>query len=323
MRSGATGKKGSVEPVAVEVDAVQTGAVQTGGVQTGAIQKSTKRLEPAPLLSPGTPPSPIEPSQGAGASLKTHELAGKPSPRGRLTPREAARVAQQDYAAAKTGAYTADVNYKGGPDQVATAEYLALLDRPWQGRRVLDIGCGEGKLPNEYAPLKRARLVVGVDLSMPFLEQAVRERGENADYVRGDMNRLPVLDASMDSVISRFALHYTPNLEALFREIARVLKPGGDLTFVTNMIRGKDGAPVPEDVIREGWIPIELSERVTVNNLALTDQRYFAAMEAAGLEVEVERRFSANHKIGPSYAHQDEIELEAVIVRARKPESKG
>lgn len=308
MRSGATGKKGFVEP---------------GVVETKTVPETTKRLERARRLHPGTPPPPIEPSHGVGASLKTHELAGKSSSKGQPTPHEAARVAQQDYAAAKAGAYTADVNYKGGPDQVATAEYLAMLDRPWQRRRVLDIGCGEGKLPNEYAPLKRARLVVGVDLSMPFLEQAVRERGKNAGYVRGDMNRLPVLDASMDSVISRFALHYTPDLDALFQEIARVLKPGGDLTFVTNMIRGKDGAPVPEDVIREGWIPIQLSERVTVNNLALTDQRYFAAMEAAGLQVEVERRFSANHKIGLSYAHKDQIELEAVIVRARKPESKG
>jgi SAM-dependent methyltransferase len=301
-----------------EKPALVTGV--TGGTpELPSVVKTTTTQDQPALILPGDPP-PVDGSTDSGASLKSNAFGGKPAldPGGTVSHHQAAQIAKGDYDAKKASAYTADVNYTAGPDQAATAEYLALLDQRWQGRRVLDIGCGEGKVANEYPPLKHARLVVGVDLSTPFLQQAHQERRDNTGFARADMTLLPVMSASMDAVISRFALHYTPDLEQLFREIARVLKAGGELTFVCNMIHGKDGAPIPDPVLNDPWIPIRLSEQLTVSNLGHGDQRYFDALSAAGFEVELVKRHGANHKISAEYPHKDQIELEAVIVRAKK-----
>ena len=105
--------------------------------------------------------------------------------------------------------------------------------------RALDVGTGSGR----YLPLLAstgARLVVGVDMSMPMMTHAVRSvrlpppRDASADQVRlvcGDACRLPFGDASFDLVSSFLMVGDVPDLAAWIHEIARVVAPGGHVIY--------------------------------------------------------------------------------------------
>ena len=94
---------------------------------------------------------------------------------------------------------------------------------------VADIACGEGYLSVESALW--ARRVVGVDRSPDVLKRAralAERRGvKNVTWKRGDMEKLPLGDTSVDVVLLSQALHHAVNPPRAMSEVARVLRPGG------------------------------------------------------------------------------------------------
>lgn len=107
-----------------------------------------------------------------------------------------------------------------------TFETLEAHD--WRGRRVLDVGCGQG--PFMRALSRLGATVVGIDRSRESVTQAARAVGDlglPALAVNADAERLPFADATFDAVISIGVLHHTPNTRLGIEEVARVLKTGG------------------------------------------------------------------------------------------------
>jgi len=93
------------------------------------------------------------------------------------------------------------------------------------GMRVLDIATGTGLVAREaIALVGEAGAVIGLDPSAGMLQQAHQL---NIPLVRALGERLPCRDASFDFVSMGFALRHVGDLDALFTEIRRVLKPGG------------------------------------------------------------------------------------------------
>ncbi len=101
-----------------------------------------------------------------------------------------------------------------------------------EGMTVVDLGSGAGF----DAFLVRERVgasgrVIGVDMTDDMLALArenARRRGvANVEFRQGVIEALPVDDASADMVISNCVINLSPDKEAVFREIYRVLKPGG------------------------------------------------------------------------------------------------
>jgi len=98
----------------------------------------------------------------------------------------------------------------------------------WQGKKVLEIGCGIGIDGMEFA--KNGADYTGIDISKESLELAQKYfnlNNQKANLLVADAEKLPFLDNTFDLVYSWGVLHHTPNPERAITEIYRVLKPEG------------------------------------------------------------------------------------------------
>ncbi len=94
---------------------------------------------------------------------------------------------------------------------------------------VLDLGAGTGDLSEEFRR-QGARRVVALDVSADMLIRANQKYGrEHIDWLQGDALHLPFPEESFDAVASAFVLRNLPDLAGSFKEMARVLRPGGRL----------------------------------------------------------------------------------------------
>jgi arsenite methyltransferase len=98
------------------------------------------------------------------------------------------------------------------------------------GEVVLDLGCGAGFdvfiAARKVGPTGRA---IGVDMTAEMLAKARRQQAgfDNVEFRLGEIEHLPVADASVDVIISNCVINLSPDKPQVWREIARVLKPGG------------------------------------------------------------------------------------------------
>ena len=100
---------------------------------------------------------------------------------------------------------------------------------------IVDAGCGTGHASRELKRLYARALVIALDIAPGMLRAAARQRGwlRRFERVCADALRMPLADASVDLLYSNLMLQWCDDLEALFAEFRRVLKPGGLLTFST------------------------------------------------------------------------------------------
>jgi|SRR4051794_20105722 ubiquinone/menaquinone biosynthesis C-methylase UbiE len=119
-----------------------------------------------------------------------------------------------------------------GPMYRRIAADVAAAGLP-AGARVLDVGTGPGRLPRLIVDACPDLVVEGVDLSPEMVAHAAAtaaEAGYPTSHLRysvADVTRLPHDDGSVDLVVSSISLHHWDDADGGLREVARVLKPGG------------------------------------------------------------------------------------------------
>jgi len=130
-------------------------------------------------------------------------------------------------------------SHAGRIDGVMSAAYLfhsGHASLVIQGaKRVVDLGCGPATQLAQIASLNPESEFTGVDLSPTMLDSARKHVAacglKNVSFSQGDITKLTQFDdQSVDAVISTMVLHHLPthnHLAECFREISRVLKPGG------------------------------------------------------------------------------------------------
>ena len=145
------------------------------------------------------------------------------------------------------------------------------------GQVVLDIGSGAGIdcliAAEKVGPAGR---VIGLDMTPEMIERArknVREAGVgNVEFRLGDAEKMPVEDNSVDWVISNCVINLSPDKPAVFREIARVLKPGGRIS-ISDIVAEDLPAAIRES--RDAWTGCLAG--------AISEAEYVQGLEAAGL----------------------------------------
>lgn len=129
-----------------------------------------------------------------------------------------------------------------GPESVeASAAYLAAEAGIVPGQRILDIGCGVGGPARLIARLVTGVVVDGVTISPVQAAQAhaLSEAAGLDDRVRvhlADFQAVPFANATFDRVIALEVTGYSPDLGRLYREMRRVLRPGGAI-YVKDVFR--------------------------------------------------------------------------------------
>lgn len=112
-----------------------------------------------------------------------------------------------------------------------------LLDAAAIGEtsRVLDVGCGNGKLTRLAAHRARHGQATGLDLSAPMLARAraraAEENIRNVTFEQGDAQVYPFPPGGFDMAVSRFGIMFFGDPVAAFANIGRALRPGGRLAF--------------------------------------------------------------------------------------------
>lgn len=147
-----------------------------------------------------------------------------------------------------------------------------------EGEVVLDLGSGAGidllLAARKVGPGGR---VIGVDMTDAMIararENVARAGATNVEVRKGLIEALPVEDASVDWVISNCVINLSPDKPAVFREIARVLKPGGRMRV--SDILAED---LPEAVRRDSALHCSCVAG------AVSETEYLAGLRAAGLD---------------------------------------
>lgn len=132
------------------------------------------------------------------------------------------------------------------PDEVLKISYgcgtPAGLDNVRTGETVLDIGSGGGidcfEAARRVGPSGR---VIGIDMTDTMLEIARRNAplvaanlgygASNVEFRKGMADAMPIADASVDLIISNCVINLAPDKHKVFREMYRVIKPGGRFTI--------------------------------------------------------------------------------------------
>lgn len=118
------------------------------------------------------------------------------------------------------------------PSRRVEAEIVFDLLKLKTNERVLDVGCGEGIFTNYLA--KTNNLVSGVDISTRNLSVAkasAHQLGCSVNYVQSDAAKMPFRNSSFDKVFSISTIEHISDDMSTFKEINRVLKPGGVFVF--------------------------------------------------------------------------------------------
>ena len=199
-----------------------------------------------------------------------------------------------------------------------------------EGEVVLDLGSGGGidvlLSARRVGPTGKA---YGLDMTDEMLELARENQRKagvtNVEFLKGEMEEMPLPDGSVDVIISNCVVNLSPDKDRVLAEAFRVLKPGGRVAIADIVVRGQ----VPQALRRS----LELWAGCVAG--ALEETEYRQKLAAAGftdIEIEALREYTAGDaeasglgELVRRYAKKgaDSLGFISAVVRARRPGGAG
>jgi SAM-dependent methyltransferase len=143
---------------------------------------------------------------------------------------------------------------RGGKNRLIHRVHLRALSKHLgdvRGEGVLDFGCGTGRISAWL--VERGAAVQGVDVTSEMVYVA-RTNVPEASFRVVDGSSLPFEDARFDVVVSVYVLqYYVARDESVFRELARVLRPGGRLVAIEQVTERDIGRGAPPSVYADAF----------------------------------------------------------------------
>ncbi len=159
--------------------------------------------------------------------------------------------------------------------------------------RIVDIGCGNAKIPLAIASRAPSAHICAVEMSREMLAVAVRHRAradaaaQRMSFVRGDAKQLPFAANSVDIIVSNSLIHHIPDPSFVFREIARVLKNSSNAPriLIRDLVRPNDETELRAlaEKYSAGWSPLQRRLYVDSLHAALSLEEVRAYATDAGL----------------------------------------
>ncbi len=168
-----------------------------------------------------------------------------------------------------------------------TMDVISDVFAPMEGRHVLDVGCGRGRLLR--ALIRRGAVATGVDPSDALLAEA-REAAPGATLARGGGEALPFRDGTFGGAVFLNSLHHIPQhlIRRSLSEAMRVLAPGAPLLVVEPLARGGYQtvfAPVDDETaVRAGALDHLRAFRAETGIETLLNVEYDTDVHEAGVE---------------------------------------
>ncbi len=198
-----------------------------------------------------------------------------------------------------------------------------------EGDVVIDLGSGAG---NDAFVARHETgaegKVIGIDFTPAMIERA-RQNAElrglnNVEFRQGDIEKMPVTTNAADVIVSNCVLNLVPNKDGVFKEILRVLKPGGHFSI--------------SDIVLEGELPKQIKEAAEMYAGcvagAIQKQAYLELIESNGftnITVQKDKAIIIPDDILSNYLSADEIAdfkqsgtgIRSITVYAEKPTDKA
>ncbi len=191
------------------------------------------------------------------------------------------------------------------------------------GQTVVDLGSGAG---NDCfvarAIVGPSGRVIGVDFSDDMIQLARENASQpglaNVEFVKGEIESIPLDDATADVVVSNCVMNLVPNKQQAFAEIRRILKPGGHFSI--------------SDIVYVGWMPEEIRAVADLYTGCVSGavQRgaYLQTIREAGfvnITVAVEKPIAVpqdvldKHLTPAQQAAFSEFQIQSITVNATRP----
>ena len=142
-----------------------------------------------------------------------------------------------DRAAIRRHADRASARYDGSAVLAADLREQMIRRLDWVAltpESVLDLGCSTGHAAAALAARWPGARVIALDASPAMLGEAARRKGSaRIERLLADAEAIPLPDASIDLVFSNLVLPWCEDIDAVFTEVARILRPRGLFTFTT------------------------------------------------------------------------------------------
>lgn len=197
-----------------------------------------------------------------------------------------------------------------------------------KGDVVIDLGSGAGNdafiARHETGETGK---VIGVDFTPAMIEKARRNtevRGfNNVEFRQGDIEQMPVSDHVADVIVSNCVLNLVPNKDGVFKEIYRVLKPGGHFSI--------------SDIVLEGELPAAIRQAAEMYAGcvfgAIQKQSYLQLIEENGFQnitIQKDKNIVVPDEILLNYLSAEELQsfrqsglgIRSITVYAEKPAEK-